>query len=511
MKTRKRLKKNNNKNLCGRGKLQKNTRKLGGRAIDSGGYGCIFSPQIESYNCSGNTARLGDKSKYISKLMLKSDAEEEYSNARKINQVIQRGDVDIFRYVLTNDTSICELRMMNKEDLNGYSTHCKKLKDKGFDFSENNLSDITPERLRKLRTINSPYGGKNLYTIFNFLRESPSMELNRQFCVSYSLKVKEVYENAVYKLYNLSPKIIHGDMKEENLICKFSKSPLSISGAIKVIDWGLSYIYDSTSSNNPLTNLKSAIYQISRRPYQFNLPFSILFYSSDFQDEYRERVLIQLNSSRTSNKIDQWRLIQDFCNSYFNNQYFYESRNGERKYMLDDFNKSIFVLIKRVFPDIRMSLEDYVRKYLTTALNKYTYATRKRQSLFALETTTTKMESSDINFHIDVFSYEIYLPMVDSYGFFLTYGSLLSYLLFKDTNSQSLSSVNKLQSYTPTSEFTKMKGGGNTILSPICKFIAKALLSNCLVFDSNIKGREYRTKILNSTNEIHDKISSLIK
>jgi hypothetical protein len=487
-------------------KIKHGLRTLGGRAVDAGGYGCIFNPQLESYNCSGNTSVNNDKQNYISKLMVKSDAEEEYNNSKKINEIIRRSDESIFRYVLTNDTSICEVRMMNKDDLDGYSSHCKKLKNMGFDFNESNLSSITPERLGKLRTVNSPNGGTNLYTIFNFLRETPSLELNRKFCVNYSMRIRDVYQNAIYKLYNLSPKIIHGDMKEENMICKFSKEPMAISGTIKVIDWGLSYIYDPNSQRNSGINLLDAINQLSRRPYQFNLPFTILFYDLRFQQEYKLRVLSILNSSSHSS-VKQQQIIDEFCNSYFNNQYFYENKRGERKYILDDFNKSIFLVVKRVFPDIRMSLEDYVRKYLATALNKYTYANRRQSSPFLFGENIAKTETpGEVIFHSELFSSEIYLPMIDSYGFFLTYGSLLSYFLFKTTsNSNSLSHI--YQSFDSTKHGGDNKN--NVKLSAICNFIAIKIISQCLIFDPTITGEEYRTNTLNATREIHNKILTL--
>jgi len=484
-------------------KIKHRSRTLGGRAVDAGGYGCIFNPQLESYNCIGNTSINNDKKNYISKLMIKSDAEDEYNNSKKINEIIKRGDRTIFRYVLTNDTSICQVRMMNKDDLDGYSSHCKKLKNMGFDFNEYNLSGITPERLGKLRTINSPNGGTNLYTIFNFLRESPSLELNRQFCVNYSMKIRDVYQNAIYKLYNLSPKIIHGDMKEENMICKFSKEPMAIAGTIKVIDWGLSYIYDPNSQRNSDINLLAAINQLSRRPYQFNLPFTILFYDSRFQQEYKVRVLSVLNSLQSNSRVNQQQLIEEFCNSYFNNQYFYENKKGERKYILDDFNKSIFLVVKRVFPDIRMSLEDYVRKYLAAALNKYTYA-NKRQSSFLFKESVSKTETlGEVIFHSEVFSSEIYLPMIDSYGFFLTYGSLLSYFLFKSSNNVSRA----YQSFDST--MRRSDNVNYTKLLDICNFIATKLISQCLIFDPSITGEEYRKNTFNATREIHNKILTL--
>ena len=513
-------KKTNKLNRSYKSKHKKLT--LGGKAVDSGGYGCIFMPQLESYNCQGHASVSNDKELYISKLMLKSDAEDEYKNNQRINEIMERGDKRIFKYVFTNDTSLCQVRRMIGEDLNGFSTHCKKLKSSGYNFNDYNPSDVSPDRLRKLRVINSPNGGNNLYFIFNFLRENLQLELNKQFCISYSEKMKSVYENAIYLFYRLSPKIIHGDMKEENLICKFSKSPPTISGNIKVIDWGLSYLYDPSTPGNNNTNLMSAITQIARRPYQFNLPFSIILYDTTFQQIYKQRVLDYLNSLPPNSRVNQKQLIEEFCNSYFNNQYFFETRKGERKYILDDFNKSIFVVIKRVFPDIQLSLEDYVRKYLVTILNKYTYATnRQLSSTFSLSRERVTNTQWKFAFHIDLFSSEIYLPMTDSYGFFLTYGSLLSYLLFKNLNSttntitgNSLSHNSGYQTYIGNSPYKSIMKGGNNIrdintLTSICKFIANKIITQCLVFDPSITGEDYRRNTLNYTREIHNQILTL--
>ena len=117
LKTHKRLKRNNRickKKSTRTRKMRHNSRKVGGRAIDSGGYGCIFSPSIESYNCIGNASKNGTNKKYISKLMLKSDAEEEYKNSKRINDVIIRGDRSLLNYVLTNETTLCEVRKIGR-------------------------------------------------------------------------------------------------------------------------------------------------------------------------------------------------------------------------------------------------------------------------------------------------------------------------------------------------------------------------------------------------------------
>ena len=55
---------------------------IGGKVIDSGGFGCVFSPELK---CHKNKS----KTKKISKLMLKRYAYEEYNNIMKIKDLLK--------------------------------------------------------------------------------------------------------------------------------------------------------------------------------------------------------------------------------------------------------------------------------------------------------------------------------------------------------------------------------------------------------------------------------------
>ena len=53
----------------------------GGKAIDSGGYGCIFLPSLK---CANSINSSQNKS-FISKLMLNNDSDKEYNLIQKFN------------------------------------------------------------------------------------------------------------------------------------------------------------------------------------------------------------------------------------------------------------------------------------------------------------------------------------------------------------------------------------------------------------------------------------------
>ena len=56
----------------------------GGKAIDSGGFGCIFSPPLKCMNSVGS-----ENNNFISKLMLNNDSDDEHNLIKKFQQKLK--------------------------------------------------------------------------------------------------------------------------------------------------------------------------------------------------------------------------------------------------------------------------------------------------------------------------------------------------------------------------------------------------------------------------------------
>jgi len=122
----------------------------GGKAVDSGGFGCVFLPSLK---CANSTS-LQNKS-FISKLMPNNYAEEEYNLIQKFN-VKLKSIPNYSNYFLLNNFEICHPSQLMSEDLINYETECTELIDKGI-----NKSNIN-SKLNEIKTLNMPFGGINI-------------------------------------------------------------------------------------------------------------------------------------------------------------------------------------------------------------------------------------------------------------------------------------------------------------------------------------------------------------
>ena len=273
--------------------------------------------------------------------------------------------------------------------------------------------------------------------------------------------MRRLFQGGVLLLYETTPKIIHGDLKEENILCQYNETFTTIYDEIKLIDWGLSFTYDER--NNP----QEAIRQLSRRPLQFNLPFGILLFSEYFYREYTSRVLTPLRNNPNGLR----DLVTRFCDSYYNDSFFTNGKDDSKPNVLKDFYNFVYVVMGEADNSIlRLSLTSYIRINLSKILIKYT-----RNGIFDKQ----------------AYAYEYYLPMVDTYGFILTYGNVLSYLLHARKNS--LRTTNQ-------QNITRL------ILS-----ITNQLKVYCLEFDERIDGNAYRRKVSQSINETTNLCIELLK
>ncbi len=85
----------------------------GGKIIASGGFGCIFKPALK---CENSVDREPNK---ISKLMTEKNANEEYTQIKKFQKILQVIP-NYGKYFLLEDFTLCKPAKLTTDDLKGY-------------------------------------------------------------------------------------------------------------------------------------------------------------------------------------------------------------------------------------------------------------------------------------------------------------------------------------------------------------------------------------------------------
>ena len=117
----------------------------GGKVLASGGFGCVFSPQLK---CKGKTL----KKRGISKLMKKEYAVDEYEEIQKYKKRLENIP-NYTNYFLLYDIDICQPAKLTKADLSNFTKKCTALpKD---NITKANIN----ESLDQMMLLNMPNGG----------------------------------------------------------------------------------------------------------------------------------------------------------------------------------------------------------------------------------------------------------------------------------------------------------------------------------------------------------------
>ncbi len=255
---------------------RKNRRTNGGNALASGGYGCIFSPALK---CA-NTKRGNDKQQ-VSKLMLTDYAELEYkevSNLKKILSAVPENE----KYFLLHDITMCKPDIIPKDDLDNFTSKCTSLQ-KRYDIKLDNIN----QSLNKLRILNMPNGGM---TINEKASKSEISELNN---VHKSLV--KLLKNGIVPMNKLN--VFHCDVKDTNILIDGEYNSV-------LIDWGFAF----AKKGNQIPKM------LKRRPFQFNLPLSVILFSDEFN-----QMAVDLKDKKQA---------EDIVNKYKGKQGHYEYINN---------------------------------------------------------------------------------------------------------------------------------------------------------------------------------------
>ena len=223
-------------------------RKQGGKVIGSGGYGCVFRPALR---CNGSRKRV---SKTISKLMFNKYVKREYMEITKYLPILQKIP-NYKNYFIIEGANVCQPAPLTRSDLSNFDVKCKTLKKR--DINSKNINS----KLDKLSSLNLQDGGVELGTyIYSGLSLDGMKDLNMRMV---QLLVNGILPMNKYHVY-------HADIKEANIVVDTSKY-------VRLIDWGLS-MYTANGKNIPGV--------LQDKPFQYNLPFSIILFNNTFKTMY---------------------------------------------------------------------------------------------------------------------------------------------------------------------------------------------------------------------------------
>ena len=343
----------------------------GGNVVASGGYGCVFIPSLK---CEGASKRTSNK---ISKLMTEAHATSEYEEINKIK--VELDSIPNYQdYFLINDVTLCRPAKLTNSDLKAFSNKCSALPKN--DITKNNIND----KLDEIMSLNLPNGG---LPVDDYLYSNGSL----QKMYNVNLALIKLLKKGIIPMNKRN--IYHCDIKDSNIL-------IDDSGKARLIDWGLSVDYTPNKSIVFPKNWRN-------RPLQFNVPFSVIIFTDDFYRKYSD----YLNDGGEVNKTELNIFVIDYL------KYWMKERGpGHYKFI----NEIMFMLynnkLSSVSRDSKPTLIEseitipYIVNYIVDVLLHY-----------------TKFKS-DGSLNLREYVNEVYIKIVDIWGFITSYYPMLEML-----------------------------------------------------------------------------------
>ena len=384
------------------GKQRNSSQQTGGKVLASGGYGCIFKPALKCKNVSERP------SGQISKLMTTKHAKSEYNEIMRFKHILQKIP-NYSNYFLVDNVTLCEPDKLTSEDLEKYTEKCKALK------KDNITEGSINSRLGDVLSLNMPFGGKD---VSDYIKEYT--DYNSFYTLNNSLI--DLLVHGIVPMNKLN--VFHGDIKESNILVSNSdsKSEKSDSNTNKkmnarLIDWGLSTIYKGEKE------LPKGMY---RRPFQYNVPFSVILFNKDFLKAYQE-FLHNIPHTRPVSYFDIREFVVNFIYSWS------EIRGPGHIKLINDINSQLVngelttldSKAKEKFTEYSFTYY-YIIEYLTKVILAYTHNGK---------------------IHITDYFKNVYIKNTDVWGFVMVYSSILEEMFnrFDKLNGKELLIYDKLK------------------------------------------------------------------
>jgi hypothetical protein len=338
----------------------------GGKVIASGGFGCVFNPELK---CKGKTSRGKNR---ISKLLTKKHALEEYNEVQIFKKKLDKIE-NYENYFLLDNFEICKPSKLSKTDLVNFKEKCSALpKDKITQENINNSLD-------KVFALNMPNGG---LPVDEFLLKNNSYKN----IVDLNNTLIKLLINGIIPMNKKN--IYHCDIKDSNILVDNSSGLKT-----RLIDWGLSTEYESNIDQSFPKSWRN-------RPFQFNVPFSIIIFSDLFFDKYSKYI-------KQNGKLD-YENLKPFIIDYV---YLWLKERGAGHFSF--INSIMFMLFSKDLNDIDKNSKEkiieneftlpYIYNYIIEILINFTHF-RKDGSL-------------NLRIYLDT----VFIKIVDIWGFIISY------------------------------------------------------------------------------------------
>lgn len=370
-------------------KKNKKLNKKGGKAIDMGGYGCVFRPELKCRRSNNQSKKDKKKQEFVSKLMLNKDAEEEWIELKKVNKIVSK-IYNYNKYFLLKNFTICKPNFLTNNDFKNIKV-CKYF----FQNSDNLTKDYINSNINKYSIITMPYGGENLNNII--IDKRVDIDFLNKLLISLLL-------NAIIPMNNLN--LFHSDIKANNVLFK--------NNNIKLIDWGLATF---------ITNKEKELLEIpisnKNLRLQFNCPFSRILFNKFFEDKLNKFLLENPNLNQNSKDIKI--ILYKFMMNYYKQWKQATKSLGHEEF----YTKVIIPILWNFFftnPPTPETASILISNYCSEILIKY------------IDFNTKKFKANE-------YFYEVYLKNIDIWGFISIYIPFLESKLYNSSQKKIISLI----------------------------------------------------------------------
>lgn len=341
----------------------------GGKVLASGGFGCVFSPQLK---CKGKTL----KKRGISKLMKKEYAVDEYEEIQKYKKRLENIP-NYTNYFLLYDIDICQPAKLTKADLSNFTKKCTALpKD---NITKANIN----ESLDQMMLLNMPNGG---IPVNEFIKSGGNLSQLNNSLIS-------LLTNGIVPMNNAN--IYHCDIKETNVLVDKQGGNIKT----RLIDWGLSTEYIPYKNNKFPSTWRN-------RPLQFNVPFSVIIFSDTFVETYTKYI----NGGGKTTEDALRPFVTKYINDWIN-----ERGPGH----IETINEIMYLLFNHDVDPKYDNKRDIIK-------SKYTMEYITNYIINVLVNFTRFRDDGTLNlrYYLD----KVFIKIVDVWGFVITYLPILEIL-----------------------------------------------------------------------------------
>lgn len=253
---------NNKNNNSIKTSLNNSKNKSGGKAIASGGYGCVLRPSLM---CQGDTTR---QTGMISKLMKKKHAINEMKEVNGAKRVLRKIP-NYEKYFAVTNYKICVPAPLTRTDLKNFNDECHS--------PLNSDSTKINKNIDNYRAINSPDLGRDVSKSFIKLFDNPSVSMLKyndilEQLYNFNETSMDFLKNGISKMAEVG--YYHSDVKPQNILTNYNENPkkgTNQTGSftqMKLIDFGLALPVNAKYvdvNRHTLFNFPVSSFMFSRR------------------------------------------------------------------------------------------------------------------------------------------------------------------------------------------------------------------------------------------------------